>query len=213
MKIGNKKIFPLVFSVFVIIGVLLLIKFITKNNQVAQEGKTPTEERVGGDKDEHGCIGSAGYTWCKVKEKCLREWEEPCENEEVFNLLKKLGRETQIEFSGIVETEFVWNTEGEKVDKEQEAKEITVTGKGFDAVKISNSQHESVETFFNNNGFEVDMYNLAAGTIVALTGYKKDRMACVAVGGISGYKEAEDQWVPSEFDKHDVEVKCGLLEE
>lgn len=33
---------------------------------------------VGGDRDEHGCIGSAGYSWCEVKQKCLREWEEPC---------------------------------------------------------------------------------------------------------------------------------------
>lgn len=34
---------------------------------------------VGGDKDEHGCIGSAGYTWCQEKQKCLRIWEEVCE--------------------------------------------------------------------------------------------------------------------------------------
>ena len=33
---------------------------------------------VGGDKDEHGCIGSAGYTWCANKSKCLRVWEENC---------------------------------------------------------------------------------------------------------------------------------------
>lgn len=33
---------------------------------------------VGGDRDEHGCIGSAGYTWCEPKEKCLRLWEEQC---------------------------------------------------------------------------------------------------------------------------------------
>jgi len=33
---------------------------------------------VGGDKDEHGCIGSAGYSWCERKNKCLRVWEEPC---------------------------------------------------------------------------------------------------------------------------------------
>lgn len=37
-----------------------------------------TEVLVGGDKDEHGCIGSAGYTWCEEKQKCLREWEESC---------------------------------------------------------------------------------------------------------------------------------------
>jgi len=33
---------------------------------------------VGGDKDVHGCIGSAGYSWCEAKQKCLRIWEEPC---------------------------------------------------------------------------------------------------------------------------------------
>lgn len=36
------------------------------------------ETIVGGDKDEHGCIGSAGYSWCQEKQKCLRTWEEPC---------------------------------------------------------------------------------------------------------------------------------------
>ena len=34
---------------------------------------------VGGDKDAHGCIGSAGYSWCAEKDKCLRVWEEKCE--------------------------------------------------------------------------------------------------------------------------------------
>jgi hypothetical protein len=35
--------------------------------------------RVGGDRDAHGCIGSAGYSWCEAKQKCLRPWEEKCE--------------------------------------------------------------------------------------------------------------------------------------
>jgi len=34
------------------------------------------EQIVGGDKDEHGCIGSAGYTWNETKQECVREWEE-----------------------------------------------------------------------------------------------------------------------------------------
>lgn len=33
---------------------------------------------VGADRDEHGCIPSAGYSWCEVKSKCLRIWEEEC---------------------------------------------------------------------------------------------------------------------------------------
>jgi len=34
---------------------------------------------AGSDKDIHGCIGSAGYSWCELKSKCLRVWEEKCE--------------------------------------------------------------------------------------------------------------------------------------
>lgn len=39
------------------------------------------ENIVGSDHDEHGCIGSAGYNWCEIKQKCLRVWEEKCEVE------------------------------------------------------------------------------------------------------------------------------------
>ncbi|MBN2042688.1 MAG: DUF333 domain-containing protein [Candidatus Aenigmarchaeota archaeon] len=37
-----------------------------------------TEQPIGGDTDEHGCLIAAGYSWCQNKEKCLRVWEEPC---------------------------------------------------------------------------------------------------------------------------------------
>lgn len=33
---------------------------------------------VGNDRDAHGCIPSAGYSWCEVKQKCLRPFEEKC---------------------------------------------------------------------------------------------------------------------------------------
>jgi hypothetical protein len=36
---------------------------------------------VGNDSDSHGCKGSAGYSWCETKQKCLRIWEEGCLNE------------------------------------------------------------------------------------------------------------------------------------
>ncbi|NTX26277.1 hypothetical protein HT746_03825 [Burkholderia pyrrocinia] len=31
--------------------------------------------RVGGDRDAHGCIGSAGYAWCEQTQQCERPWE------------------------------------------------------------------------------------------------------------------------------------------
>lgn len=30
---------------------------------------------AGGDRDEHGCIGSAGYSWCAREGACVRSWE------------------------------------------------------------------------------------------------------------------------------------------
>lgn len=42
-------------------------------------GVNSTGQLVGGDRDAHGCIGSAGYSWCEAKQKCLRVWEESCE--------------------------------------------------------------------------------------------------------------------------------------
>ena len=32
-------------------------------------------EMVGNDKDEHGCIASAGYTWSEVQQNCIRLFE------------------------------------------------------------------------------------------------------------------------------------------
>ena len=36
------------------------------------------KNKYGGDKDKHGCIGSAGYVWCNSSNTCIRPWEEKC---------------------------------------------------------------------------------------------------------------------------------------
>ena len=43
------------------------------------QNRSTSNGLLGGDRDSHGCIGSAGYTWCQAKDKCLRTWEEPCQ--------------------------------------------------------------------------------------------------------------------------------------
>jgi len=42
------------------------------------ENRQEEEIMPGSDRDEHGCIPSAGYVWCEEKQKCLRPWEEEC---------------------------------------------------------------------------------------------------------------------------------------
>ena len=41
-------------------------------------GNESEQPLVGSDRDAHGCIGSAGYSWCDLKQKCLLTWEEAC---------------------------------------------------------------------------------------------------------------------------------------
>jgi len=50
-----------------------------KSMETVRESPVPEERMIGGDRDEHGCLGPAGYTWWEEKQKCLREWEEPCQ--------------------------------------------------------------------------------------------------------------------------------------
>lgn len=47
----------------------------------ATRNTTSDNRAVGGDRDSHGCLGPAGYTWCELKQKCLRTFEEKCEKE------------------------------------------------------------------------------------------------------------------------------------
>ncbi|AOK32521.1 hypothetical protein WS67_09365 [Burkholderia singularis] len=35
----------------------------------------PPVPMVGSDRDTHGCIGSAGYSWCEQTRQCERPWE------------------------------------------------------------------------------------------------------------------------------------------
>jgi len=56
--------------------------------EVAVQNLTPIDYNgtpvLGGDKDEYGCIGSAGYSWCEIKKKCIRSWEEGCADSSIL---------------------------------------------------------------------------------------------------------------------------------
>lgn len=45
-------------------------------DNAAEEPTTPQQETmVGDDRDEHGCIGSAGYTWSALRGECIQVFE------------------------------------------------------------------------------------------------------------------------------------------
>ena len=49
---------------------VVALAFAACNNGTPQQ-----ETMVGGDRDEHGCIGSAGYSWSALREECIQVFE------------------------------------------------------------------------------------------------------------------------------------------
>ncbi len=43
-----------------------------KSKDEASPNDSLTDVAIGGDKDEHGCLTAAGYTWSKLNEECVR---------------------------------------------------------------------------------------------------------------------------------------------
>ncbi len=39
------------------------------------DAEAVTGAMPGSDRDAHGCIGSAGYSWCAREQRCVRSWE------------------------------------------------------------------------------------------------------------------------------------------
>jgi len=56
-------------------GVFIYQYYLVKTQPLPQQ----QEQLIGGDTDSGGCLIAAGYSWCEAKQKCLRAWEEPCE--------------------------------------------------------------------------------------------------------------------------------------
>lgn len=81
-------------TVLIIVFGLILSGCTLKNKKEAimvtptPEKEIKSEQLVGNDSDEHGCKASAGYSWCENKQKCLRIWEEKCEDEIVEENVK-----------------------------------------------------------------------------------------------------------------------------
>ncbi len=80
----SKKVkIAIVILIVLVLGsifVLFLFKDRTQNNApfVISPDIIPEDDMVGDDRDEHGCIPSAGYSWCESQKRCLRIWETPC---------------------------------------------------------------------------------------------------------------------------------------
>ncbi len=60
------------------IVIVLALLVVLSVSAFSCDKKQEEENVIGGQKDEHGCLIGAGYTWCESKEKCIKSWEEDC---------------------------------------------------------------------------------------------------------------------------------------
>jgi len=59
------------------IGLFSSCDYIMKRRETGKEGNAANKNVVlGNDKDENGCVASAGYRWSVIKEECIRPVEE-----------------------------------------------------------------------------------------------------------------------------------------
>jgi len=80
-KSSKSKIILLILVALIIVGIVGVNRYYLGTGNQEEKAvltSSPTPKLIGGDKDEHGCLIGAGYSWCVEKNKCLRTWEESC---------------------------------------------------------------------------------------------------------------------------------------
>jgi len=77
---GNNSLVILV-VLFILLLLLYIVVFHLQDVQslLSRSSQHNKPMTFGQDRDEHGCIGSAGYQWCAKLNRCVQPWETPCE--------------------------------------------------------------------------------------------------------------------------------------
>lgn len=136
-------------TAILILGILTLVSCRSLNSKNSEQptSQEPLIVLNGGDKDENGCIGSAGYTYSLVREDCIRLFE-------VGHRLDPI--DSKDSSSGYL----VFNTDHSKLELF-----LPSTGKGIILLKTS------------EENFRYNQYQFAAGTgVLSIDGkasYKK----------------------------------------
>ncbi|OGC45245.1 hypothetical protein A2V49_01435 [candidate division WWE3 bacterium RBG_19FT_COMBO_34_6] len=175
-----KKIILILFVIiFFLVGIIFLInkdKGDSEKNLAGKKINTDNQDKqlIGGQRDEHGCLGPAGYSWCEAKQKCLREWEEPCENEDIFAFLQKIKEETQLELSGIAPTNVFWKVEL----NDGQIAETMHKGRGMGMSDFSTENINKIKNYMLSKGYSLDKTNTLTDTEVLFDGYIMENRIC-----------------------------------
>ncbi len=178
-------------------------------NKIGRPVNAPTnnsavEKSIGGDQDEHGCLGPAGYSWCEAKQKCLRVFEEFCPDA-VAAIVGSIKNETGVELVLIGDKEFNWiASEGEATT------DVRISGTSYVNDNVPMADYLKIEKYMNDN-FEADSYNLADGVEGGLRGYYVDYMVCDLNFRHNQMKQNESGISELDGDSLKVTLDCGYF--
>jgi len=78
----------------------------SNNTEERVKAEETPEAIVGGDRDEHGCVGSAGQTWSELRQDCIQ----------VFNVGQRLNPIETQEGEAVISAFVVFNDDRSKVE-------------------------------------------------------------------------------------------------
>ncbi len=116
----------------------------------------------------------------------------------VFNNLNSLKQTTQIEFSNIKENNFVYKFEN--------GDQLNISGMGFHALNISNESSDAISKYFEDNGFNMDYFEISG--LSGISYYSKNKDACIVKTSVL----IDENGLPQEnSNKLNANIFCGEL--
>ncbi|MFC1710163.1 hypothetical protein ACFL0F_00690 [Patescibacteria group bacterium] len=199
-----KKILIILLIIIFVFGLIVLYFVITKPSPDSGVIVPSSNEKlIGGDKDDNGCLVAAGYSWCEEKQKCLRVWEEGCD--QITTLLTNIKDDTGVDFTKLQEISFDWYM-GDTPDSA-----ISISGYSVEAYNVSSIEFESLKAYFADNSYELDVFNNSTATLVGIAGYREGNTVCLLIATEAGRINEGDGLIAPEEGKNDVQIKCGEI--
>jgi hypothetical protein len=154
------------------------------------------DDTIGGQKDEHGCLVAAGYTWCGTSEKCVRVFEEFCPDT-AMSMVSEIEKEAGIKMTKTENSIFNWLFAD--VDRLAQAE---IVGIGFSAKDLNQAQFQPVDRIVGEK-MKADELNVADGVGSEVRGYIDGYMACLFEKTLKSGTMDAGMW--------DVDLKCGYF--
>ena len=97
------------------------------------------------------------------------------EKDNISIFFELITQEKNISFSDSQNSTIDWKV----VDENNNVIVIKKEGRSVQINKVEDTDSQKIDDFFKENGFELDIYNLADGPEGSIKGYRKDKMYCV----------------------------------